>query len=389
MNPKRIKEHNIKPPGALRSARPLFVFIYRALTGESVLRLGVWVLSGKERHSGERLALAFSGCEQYKNYWARIAFDGAFEERYLGKHWCWRVPGLIKSCGEKINLTAKQCCTYFSTLRKAPGYIYVPVSVEGDLDIDLIDFSIKSIKAVIHKIEKHEFSYEIVEEEPLLKNFIETAYLPYLVKRYPGECTPTTYRQLTRNYDRIEGLFIKKDGHRVSGMLLCYSGNRVVLKCPAIIPGYESLVKEGSLSAIDYYSILYFKEKGLDNISFGGSRPFFHDGVLAWKKKWGLRLTRTGSMVQQVRLINDNAGLRSFLIQNPCITANRDGLDGTVFISGQEELTPGQIKELTSYLWPGLNRAVIYCLDRIPLNPPQNDRLVFRSADELFGAGGF
>ncbi len=385
MGLEQIKEYYKNSSGIIRGVLSPIARAYCGLTGRHILRVDAWLLTGKERHSGQPLTVAFSGSEQNKNYWARLAFGDLFEETPLGTHSRRRIPGLIRSCGKEVDLFAELCDQTFSLSPSHGTPFSIPVSVEGDMDIDSINFSGKSIKKALRKIEKNEFSYEIVTDPAFLKNFVETIYPPCLNKKYLGECLFESYRKLTRRYDRIEGLFIVKDGQRISGALLCYKEDRVDFKCQAILPGYEELSREGSTAAIDYYATVYFKANPWPNISLGGSRPFFHDGLLLWKKKWGLRLTRSGSMVQRLHLIKNSTAAQSFLENNPFISVHHNALVGVVFISGKEASAPDAEPQPAAYAWPGLERVIVYCLDQPPaIDGLQDDRIVFRSADKLF-----
>jgi hypothetical protein len=391
MLPGNIKEFYRRLPLAVHAAFLPLIIVYCILTGKAAMRVGLWILNGRELHSGHALGIAFSGTEQNKNYWARIAFCGPCEEQYLGRYWCWEVPGVIRSSGVRTDLAAEQRRLYRSALTGKPGGLYVPVSVEGDMELALIDFSSKSVRKDTRKVKEGGFQYEIETDPAVLQDFVDRIHLAYLKSRYPGEYRPFTFRQINRNFRKVIGLFITKDNRRVAGELLCSKNGQIIAKCPAAFPGAEELVREGSLNAVDYYATEYFKKNGISKTSYGGSRPFFRDGVLAWKRKWGLRLTRSGSLVQRVSVMQNGPGVRSFLMQNPFIITDRGNLEGVVFISGQEHSSPPELDKLSAYVWPGLTRVIVYCLDQIPVaaaavSERYQGKIIFRSAAELFAA---
>ena len=47
-------------------------------------RCGLWILSGRERQSGEPLAVAYAGTDYSKSYFAEKMFAENFEEQNLG-----------------------------------------------------------------------------------------------------------------------------------------------------------------------------------------------------------------------------------------------------------------------------------------------------------------
>jgi hypothetical protein len=117
------------------------------------------------------------------------------------------------------------------------------------------------------------------------------------------------------------------------------------------------LIKEGAIQAIYYFTYFYFKDKPDLRIDLMGSRAFYSDGVMWFKKKWGYRLT--GLLMETVmclRLHGDTPAVRSFLINNPFIALEDDKLVGQVFLDEPVDMQDAVI-QLKLYLWPGIARV--------------------------------
>jgi hypothetical protein len=215
-------------------------------------------------------------------------------------------------------------------------------------------------------------------------------YLPYATERYGGEWIPLHYENLIRDPEHIELLLIKKDGESVAGEVLCYKKGNVFLRCIGVKPGNPGLVKAGVIQAIYYFESHYLKDKGNKKIVFGGSRTFFRDGVLAFKKKWGLRITQRGLSVMRLYPLRDSRGLRSFLIHNSFIAIDGKDLVAALFVDWPWAFTETDIKAFSGYHWPGLKRVVVYRFGDGPTPPEQRayaDHVIdLRSANTLFSS---
>ena len=86
-------------------------------------------------------------------------------------------------------------------------------------------------------------------------------------------------------------ILIKFKDQEIAGSLIAYKGHNARLWCFGIKDANPDYVKMGAFGALYYFSFQYLKNKGFKQVGVGGSRPFLNDGVLNYKKKWGLRIT--------------------------------------------------------------------------------------------------
>ena len=146
------------------------------------------------------------------------------------------------------------------------------------------------------------------------------------------------------------------------------------------------MVKAGALQALYYFLFIHLKDKEYKRIFVGGSRPFFGDGTLTFKKKWGLRLTHCKHNTIRIYPLRDTPSVRMFLINNPCIALDGEDLVGVMFADQIGEMTQKDIK--TRYLWPGLKRVIVYCFDDsrhvAGADSTEEGNVVIRQAKELF-----
>ncbi|MHC4189753.1 MAG: hypothetical protein ACYSUB_08820, partial [Planctomycetota bacterium] len=95
--------HNKIPAGVRRvlSRVKLITRIWRIL---NILILNVWVITGEEILSKQKLAIIYIGSETHKNFLAKLAFGNSYKEDYIGKTWLWRIFKTVKAKGHACSL---------------------------------------------------------------------------------------------------------------------------------------------------------------------------------------------------------------------------------------------------------------------------------------------
>lgn len=92
----------------------------------------------------------------------------------------------------------------------------------------------------------------------------------------------------------------------------------------------------------------------------GGSRPFFKDGVLQFKKKWGLRITGIRKYGFVLRQLFPSKGLDGFFLQNPFIFIDTGRLAGMVFTEEEIPLPRNRLGNLyRNYYLQGISKFIL------------------------------
>jgi len=341
------------------------IAVYRFLKAlYSILRVDVWILNGKTVTDGEAVAVFFSGHPRQRQYYDRMVFGGQCEEVYYGKQWVWQLPAIVRAHRNELDLVVHETHHLVSRWMGERGCICAPTWINGDMDLSLIDPAQRSLRSDIINIHKQGFTYEVTADNALLKTFHAEMYLPYVLERYAPELITVDYEVLVRLTKHIELLWVKKDGERVAGIMLCYKGHDVILKCLGVRPGSEALTKAGVIPAMYYFLSSYLKDRGGTRIVHGGCRSLFRDGVFTFKRKWGFRITGWLDNALRIYPVRDSRGLRSFLMYSSIIAFDRGELVGMVFVDKTEGLNEKDIQDLYRYRLPGLKRVVVYLFER-------------------------
>lgn len=309
------------------------VFLNRLRDKLRKYRLNVWLLEGKEKHSGEKLVVLYAGRELNKNYLSHIAFGDLYQERVLGKAWIWSVARIARSHPAVTLIVTEAWEDYFKRFSGCDDY-YIPCWIDGEIVFSRFKELMKhseNIKADLRKIRKYGYQYEITKDKDKFDLFYHTMYRPYILKAHGNRAALMSYEAMMSKSDITDLLLIKRGDDYIAGENLLYEGDSVRAWSLGVKDGDYRHVKEGAIGALYYYKIEYLISRGYDRFNAGASRAFLKDGVLQYKKKWGLSLIQARSGGFWIRMIGKSGSVDAFFENNPFIHIRNDHLCGIVF----------------------------------------------------------
>ena len=139
---------------------------------------------------------------------------------------------------------------------------------------------------------------------------------------------------------RAELMLIHRNGVDVAGLMLIRHPTHAHAWALGVLDGEHAHVKAGALAAVYRFACQYSWSLGYRTIDMGMSRPFLNDGVLQYKKKWGLRLTTPNERLYVLRFEPRSEAARAFLQRNPFLYERDGGLHGAVFLAPSEADNP-------------------------------------------------
>jgi hypothetical protein len=118
--------------------------------------------------------------------------------------------------------------------------------------------------------------------------FYHEMYVPFAQQRH-GSASITRAAGFMRRYFRHGGLMWICEGEReVAGMLYGISGKTFQLVSLGTPGGSYEPAKHGAFAALYLYGAELAKASGCTTMDFGGTRLCAKDGVLLYKRKWGI-----------------------------------------------------------------------------------------------------
>lgn len=135
-----------------------------------------------------------------------------------------------------------------------------------------------------------------------------------------------------------------------------------------VLDGRNDHITQGISSAMYCFAICWAKEKGYGEIDFGHCRPFLDDGVLQFKRRWGMTVHRSPRLYRNLFLDlgEPHPVTHEFFEKNPLIVEDRRRLRG-LFFSGPAPEPSQELAEALSkkYAMPGLSDITIRRLDDV------------------------
>ena len=127
-------------------------------------------------------------------------------------------------------------------------------------------------------------------------------------------------------------LSVKVNGKIVSSLIFCPSGS--TLYVPVVTfsrERHDKFIEDTKGDAMVYYLITWARKNGYSSLDYGFCRPFLNDGILRYKKSWGMKIEAEKAFSIFVRLHNFQNSVRTFLARNPFIFVDGKDLKGCVF----------------------------------------------------------
>jgi hypothetical protein len=216
------------------------------------------------------------------------------------------------------------------------------ISCEIDLGSDLRSQSIskKAFKTYMRLIKKSDFGYAISKDPLHFKFFYNNMYLPYLSNRHGNLGLEFSLERLKRSFENGELLMIKDGQEIIAGVIIDYEvmKNGIPrLTHLGILNGDFQYVKKGALNAIYYYTIEYLKKNKHKKLSTGTTRPFIYDGLTKHKLYWGANIVCETSTAFLLCILSHKKCLKTFLLSNPFICMDRNGLSLATFCEGNSK----------------------------------------------------
>ena len=215
----------------------------------------------------------------------------------------------------------------------------------------------------MRRVRSRRLTYEITRDPQKFDDFYYNMHVPYITKTF-GKCAYLLpYKVLREEFESSDLILIKSGEQAIAGQLIWYCGDGPFLESMGIRDGDKEHVKNGASCALYHYAMEYLHEKGDPKAIVGWSRPFLHNGVLNFKRKWSQVITYSGRWGFAMRVLLPTAAVKSFLRNNPFIFKRRGLLYAAVFVDADKSLSTEDIAQITrDYFHAGLRGVKIYRL---------------------------
>ena len=143
-------------------------------------RINIWIITGKDSLK-RKLSIIYAGSEKHKIYFANLVFDGEYSEINIGK-WLLSLISIIKKGSQNCSLLVlevKVNKTLYKIFKNKKNF-FIPCWIAGEVDIS-VDTALlaktRSHKTDVKKIIKHNFQFDVTNEEYQFDSFYYSMYL--------------------------------------------------------------------------------------------------------------------------------------------------------------------------------------------------------------------
>ncbi|MBN2199840.1 MAG: hypothetical protein JW747_08345 [Candidatus Aminicenantes bacterium] len=351
-------------PGAESAAstlRRLFLVL-------SQLRLPVRFVQGKEKSGGRELTAFIAGRGRAASDIAGILFSEVRAEKTSGALWLWDLKSVLSRFESRADMAFVVLDELWAKALTARGFLMVPewVTFRMDLTRPLArTWNLsrnKTLRENLRRIRKHRYSYEITRDPKKFDDFYRCFYLPFIPEKFGDSTVLTGYRLMKLFFQSGVLLLVKQDGEFVSGNIIMLYNKGAKSIIIGVREGRADYIRKAALAASYYFTTQWAVKQGFRWIDFGECRPYLNDGILYFKKRWGMRVERYrhNRTVIALKVRASSPTAEDFLADNPLIYLNGKALRGLVFARGDRPLDSRDVLSLEkSFFVPGLENLTV------------------------------
>ena len=258
----------------------------------------------------------------------RRFFGSSFRATELRSCPVWRLHAALGDLAHTADFVVARVGKVAGRLFFPPVYLRVPEWVDTILpvpaDLNALVRSNHSLREDMRVVRHNGLDAAVSLGEEDFSSFYTEMYLPFIHSRHGALAHPTSESWLRSCVRRGGLIWVRHCGERVAGILFERSGGSLHLWAEGTRDGDASLVKRGVITALFFHAIKYAAESGCAVVEFGGTRAILSDGVLRYKRRWGMsvRVKPANQFYYLVRWAKWNASTAALLADLPLIHQN-------------------------------------------------------------------
>jgi hypothetical protein len=362
------------------------------------LRPKLWILNGNERISNSPVSILYASNDSNKikitdrNYMLRLIFRGSYKERYIGRTWLWKVLKVGVNEGPNCSFILVQVHKSQRKLLRSSKWFYIPNWVSGEVDIPVPPQVLKkhTFRSDLRKFKKHSLQFKITRDLEDFDDFYHNMYVPHVTESHGNSAYIMPYEEKKTKFRNCDLLLVKQKEKSTAGLLIAYNNVGPRLWSFGIRDENREYVKEGTVTALMHFAMLYLKDKGFTKVNIGYTRAFARDGVFQYKRKWSQKIYGTSDYWFALKILKCSGAAGAFLQKNPFIFEKNGILNSAVFLDIKKPFSAKELKRIEKLNFtPGLSKLILYLFQfRHPIKqynatPDLFERFVFCSVDDI------
>ena len=299
-----------------------------------------------DEYAGENLSVCYIGSEIQKNFIKRALFPKAACDRFLGPKIFYKLNPLFTS--KKFDLTIAE--KFSETHQPSIDQLHweIPFWIHSYTDIPLTKLN-NSFKSDLRLIRKNNLSYRVTTNADEITEFYNNMYLPLVNQRHGESSIHMELEELINAVasKQAELVLVLHENEPISGMAIDYRGSLPNLWSVGVLDAQRELVVMGAIPASYHFSYIHLQNFGYSRVSLGLCRSFIEDGILKFKRKFGLKILNATDRTFVFIPNKVSKAMKEMLRQNAFIHRKNGKLGLATFIeeSGEAEQTQANFQK--------------------------------------------
>lgn len=344
---------------------PAFALARRLPAILSQLRVPVLRVEGREKSGGRPLSLLAAVDGPALPFLLDLVFSEVGSRAALGRAALARFPELASGNAGGADLAVVHGDEALVRPLAKEGFFLIPdwVDLTFDLGPPLGESwglpSNKTVREHLRRIRKYRYSFEITSDPAQFREFYDRMYLPFIPAKFGPAAEVVGRRKMRRFFESGVLLLVRRDGRAVAGNIIVLQGGTARSMIAGLSRGDPVLLRQSALAASYYFTLVWAKDRGLRVVDFGGCRPLLNDGLLYFKKRWGMKVGPSGASrnAYGLRPLALTPAVRDFLAGHPFIFRERRGLAGVALSGAARPLSAAAVESAVRAAFvPGLER---------------------------------
>jgi hypothetical protein len=325
-------------------------------------RTNLFTIKGDLKGSSHDITVFLKGYPETAHTLARLSCWENESLKAEGIAFHWQKNPRISTDADLIMVCAPR--QYTEKLVK-DGYLLLPAaSFVLDLN-ESIDGIVARMSArrrrEIRKLSSYQYSYSLSRKNNNeFDEFYWNMYVPYVRKRFQEAAWVEHYATFRSSYRRNGAILtVTQKNQPTSGILFQTKKKTVKALALGIYKGRSDIIRDFGGQAALFFLLEWAKTHGYKKLDYGPTLPFLRDGILTYKKEWGMRMENIADrQFCSLKINRVNPGTLSFLQQNPFVYLDGEDLKALVVINHNP--TETEVKEIVDGNFiPGLESLMI------------------------------
>ena len=257
---------------------------------------------------------------------------------------------------------------------RGPNSFLIPTWVKGELSLETLWSAppSSSWKSDLKLIRKHRLRPRIIERPTEFRDFYDAMHVPYIQETHASLAEIVPYEEMALRFQHSDLVLVEHDGAVVGGGGIDDSTGVPTLFALGLREPFSVHRDMGVIAAVYQFCFERMAAKGYSRAGMGYSRPLLDDGVLRFKRKFGMEIVDGHPNCVLLRVLRITPAIQALLESTPFIhrdfnTNLRAVLTGAVFQTGATAPDAAALIRLArQYDYAGLNELVLHSWGAFP-----------------------